>query len=127
MFLVVIANANETVVNENNGDVNRNDFCETCVFVVEQLQEIFEDPYTREDLKTMLKEVCKMCSSVYGEKSCKIFIDHYYDDIINVLLDNEPLELCQKLHVCSSKQVLCSTNTTNTTNPGLMKIREKVC
>lgn len=83
-----------------SGNRSETDLCESCLFVVKQLQDIIEDPNSRDQFKSMLLDTCNLCPSSYGNKTCKMIVEHYFDQLVKFILDKDPHTVCSDLFLC---------------------------
>lgn len=86
-----------------SGNRSESDLCESCLFVVKQLQDIIEDPKSRDQFKSMLLDTCNLCPSSYGNKTCKMIVEHYFDQLVEFILDKDPHTVCSDLFLCHSQ------------------------
>lgn len=73
--------------------------CVICEFVMTKLEDELNDKKTDDEIKNAVRNICsKMPSTV--SKSCKQFVDYYFDMIIVFIETMEPKEVCGQMKLC---------------------------
>ena len=73
--------------------------CVICEFVMAKIDDELNDNKTDERMKNLLRNVCSKLPSTVG-KSCKQFVDYYFDMIIVLLETMKPSEVCADMKLC---------------------------
>lgn len=107
-------------------NVRTEDMCDTCVYVIDQLKEIIEDPESRVEFKLMLLETCEWCPSSYGQRSCKMLVEHYFDQLVEFILNKDSREVCEEIYFCDSDK-LSRECKLESDNPKIQRFLNTVC
>lgn len=73
--------------------------CVICEFVMAKLDADLNDKKTDDAIKNALRNVCSKLPATVG-KSCKQFIDYYFDMVIVLLETMKPSEVCADMKLC---------------------------
>ena len=86
-------------VNGVDDEIKTQPQCVLCEFIMAKLDSELNDKTTDEKIKQAVRNVCaKMPSTV--AKSCKQFIDYYFDMIIVFIETMKPSEVCGEMRLC---------------------------
>lgn len=76
--------------------------CDLCTELVKKIEDIIDDTQVEADVEKLAKEYCDKLQSIYATL-CETLVSQYVPQIMQWLDQGiEHLEICQKLHVCSS-------------------------
>lgn len=76
--------------------------CVICEFVMAKLEKELNDKSVDEEVKHAVRSVCaKMPATV--AKSCKQFVDYYFDVIIILIETTPPKKMCTEMKLCSAQ------------------------
>lgn len=78
------------------GDVN----CEICKLVLREIEHRLDKNATVDEIKYVVKTVCKFVPGRSARNRCDKFIDKYADIVIDLLLTTEPSLVCSVMKLC---------------------------
>lgn len=73
--------------------------CVICEFVMTKLEDELNDKKTDDEIKNAVRNICSKMPATVG-KSCKQFVDYYFDMIIVFIETLEPKEICGEMKLC---------------------------
>lgn len=88
-----------TATKEVEVEIKAQPQCVICEFVMTKLEDELNDKKTDDEIKNAVRNVCaKMPATV--AKSCKQFVDYYFDMIIVFIETMKPSEVCGEMKLC---------------------------
>lgn len=88
-----------TAEKEIDDEISEMPQCVMCEFLMKKIDDELNDQKTDDRIKNTVRNICsKMPSTI--SKSCKQFVDYYFDMIIVFIETMEPSEVCSEMKLC---------------------------
>jgi len=84
---------------EPEGELMKYPQCVICEFAMSKLDKKLNNTKTAATIKNALRTVCSDLPSSVG-RSCKQFIEYYFDMVVTLLVTMKPAEVCSYMKLC---------------------------
>ncbi|GFR60011.1 proactivator polypeptide, partial [Elysia marginata] len=77
--------------------------CTICEFAMMKLDQILADNATEQQIEQALGQVCTLLPANV-QQQCNVFVKQYFGELVTILLQYKPQQICTLLRFCSSTQ-----------------------